>query len=82
MVCVHAVVDWLIHFSLHQLDIRQHPCPVEVGLRGAVEPEVGEPAFARQGLDPVLRRLASGRFGSEKTSKASGSVRLCGLIQN
>ena len=44
------MADW-------KLDIR-----LERALRRAVEAEIGEPAFTGQGLDPVLRRLASGRL--------------------
>jgi hypothetical protein len=36
------------------LEIRQHPTAVEERLGGRVEPEVGEPALAWNGLDPVL----------------------------
>src|SRR5262249_14735115 len=40
---------------VHQLDIVELPRLVEICLLRPVEPEVREPAFSRNGLDPVLR---------------------------
>ena len=50
---------------LDLFDIRQHPGTVEVGLGRAVETEVGEPAFAGDGFDPVGFGFACGHLRAE-----------------
>ena len=79
--------------SAHFLEIRQRPTPVEIASRSARRGESSEPALARHGRDPVLRRIlrvpsARNRRPPEPSSFFFSSIRdersaiFCSLSNN
>jgi hypothetical protein len=42
-----------------RFDVGEFPSSIEIGLGRSIKPKVGEPAFSRQGLNPVARQTPS-----------------------
>jgi hypothetical protein len=42
-----------------RFDVGELPSSIEIGLGRSIKPKVGEPAFSRQGLNPVARQTPS-----------------------